>query len=210
MNPDQLFLFALLFGIFVLLLWGRIRYDIVAFGALTVAYIGGAIPQEAVFAGFGHPATLIIALVLIISQGLYGSGAIEVLARHLVNTSKGLRVHVAVMSTVGAALSAVMNNVAALALLMPVDMQAARKAKRSPALTLMPLSFASILGGMVTLIGTPPNVVMPPTDPRYVDGGPGSRVPSVAGMDLDLAQTRIKEAGFQLSASVTPSVKYRQ
>ena len=160
MNPEQLFLFALLFGIFVLLLWGRIRYDIVAFGALTVAYIGGAIPQEAVFAGFGHPATLIIALVLIISQGLYGSGAIEVIAKHLVSTSRGLRVHVAVMSTVGAALSAVMNNVAALALLMPVDMQAAKKAKRSPALTLMPLSFASILGGMVTLIGTPPNVVI--------------------------------------------------
>ena len=85
MNPDQLFLFALLFGIFVLLLWGRIRYDIVAFGALTVAYIGGAIPQGAVFAGFGHKATLIIDLVLIISQGLYGSGAIEVLARHLVS-----------------------------------------------------------------------------------------------------------------------------
>ena len=64
------------------------------------------------------------------------------------------------MAALGAALSAVMNNVAALALLMPVDMQAARKAKRSPALTLMPLSFASILGGMVTLIGTPPNVVI--------------------------------------------------
>ncbi|HIA50329.1 MAG TPA: SLC13 family permease [Acidobacteria bacterium] len=160
MTPEQLFLFVLLFGMFVLLLWGRIRYDIVAFGALTVAYIGGAIPHETVFAGFGHPATLIIALVLIISQGLYGSGAIEVLARHLVSTSRGLRVHVAVMSTIGAALSAVMNNVAALALLMPVDMQAAKKAKRSPALTLMPLSFASILGGMVTLIGTPPNVVI--------------------------------------------------
>ena len=92
MTPEQLFLFVLLFGMFVLLLWGRIRYDIVAFGALTVAYIGGAIPHETVFAGFGHPATLIIALVLIISQGLYGSGAIEVLARHLVSTGRGLRV----------------------------------------------------------------------------------------------------------------------
>ena len=160
MTPDQLFLFAVLFAIFGLLLWGRVRYDIVAFGALIVAYIGGAIPDAAVFAGFGHPATVIIALVLIISQGLYGSGAIEVLARHLVSASRGRRLHIAVMSTIAAALSAVMNNVAALALLMPVDMQAARKAKRSPALTLMPLSFASILGGMVTLIGTPPNVVI--------------------------------------------------
>ena len=160
MSTEQLFLFALLVAIFGMLLWGRVRYDIVAFGALIVAYVGGAIPKDAVFAGFGHPATAIIALVLIISQGLYASGAIETLARYLVSASRGLRLHVAIMSAVAAALSAVMNNVAALALLMPVDMQAARKAKRSPALTLMPLSFASILGGMVTLIGTPPNVVI--------------------------------------------------
>ena len=153
MTADQFFLFALLVVIFALFLWGRVRYDVVAFGALIVAYLGGAVPNEAVFAGFGHPATVIIALVLIISQGLYGSGAIEVLTRHLVSASRRLRLHIAVMAALGAALSAVMNNVAALALLMPVDMQAARKAKRSPALTLMPLSFASILGGMVTLIG---------------------------------------------------------
>ena len=160
MSADQIFLFSLLVAIFAMFLWGRVRYDVVAFGALVVAYVGGVIPKEVVFSGFGHPATVIIALVLIISQGLYRSGAIEVLARHLVDSSRGLRLHIAVMSTVAAALSAVMNNVAALALLMPVDMQAARNAKRSPAITLMPLSFASILGGMVTLIGTPPNVVI--------------------------------------------------
>ncbi len=160
MTPTQLFLFAELVAIFALLVWGRIRYDIVAFGALIVAYVGGAIPSNAVFAGFGHPATVIIALVLVVSQGLQRSGAIEVLARRFVSASRGLRGHIAVVSTIGAALSAVMNNVAALALLMPVDMQAARRAKRSPALSLMPLSFASILGGMVTLIGTPPNVVI--------------------------------------------------
>jgi di/tricarboxylate transporter len=160
MTADQRFLLALLVVIFGLLLWGRVRYDVVAFGALLVAYVGGVIPKGEVFAGFAHPATVIIALVLIISRGLYRSGAIEVLARHLVDASRGLRLHIAVMSSIAAALSAVMNNVAALALLMPVDMQAAAKAKRSPALTLMPLSFASILGGMVTLIGTPPNVVI--------------------------------------------------
>ena len=160
MTPTQLFLFVELGAIFALLVWGRVRYDIVAFGALIVAYLGGAIPSNAVFAGFGHPATVIIALVLVVSQGLQRSGAIEVLARRFVSASRGLRGHIAVVSTIGAALSAVMNNVAALALLMPVDMQAARRAKRSPALSLMPLSFASILGGMVTLIGTPPNVVI--------------------------------------------------
>ena len=160
MTADQIFLFCLLIVVLGLLIWGRVRYDVVAFGALIVAYVGGVIPKEEVFAGFGHPATVIIALVLIISYGLHSSGAIEVLARHLVDASRGLGLHIAGMSAIAAALSAVMNNVAALALLMPVDMQAAARARRSPAITLMPLSFASILGGMVTLIGTPPNVVI--------------------------------------------------
>ena len=160
MIGDQLLLFGVLLTVFALLVWNRVRYDVVAFGALIVASMGGAIPQDALFDGFAHPATVIIALVLIISEGLKSSGAIEVLARYLISASRKLRLHIAIMSTVAAALSAVMNNVAALALLMPVDMQAARKAKRSPALSLMPVSFASILGGMVTLIGTPPNVVI--------------------------------------------------
>ncbi len=159
-NADQLFLFALLIALFAMLLWGRVRYDVVAIAALVVAYAGGVIPKEQVFAGFGHPATVIIALVLIVSRGLYLSGAIEVLARRLAVASRGPSAHVGIMAGVAATLSAVMNNVAALALLMPIDLQAARKAKRSPSVTLMPLSFASILGGMVTLIGTPPNVVI--------------------------------------------------
>jgi di/tricarboxylate transporter len=160
MSSDQTFLFLLLAAVFAMLLWGRVRYDVVAFCALVVASLGGAIPKEEVFAGFGHPATVIIALVLIVSRGLSRSGAIEVIARQLVSASRSVGSHIAVMSLVAAAMSAVMNNVAALALLMPVDLQAAAKAKRSPAITLMPLSFASILGGMVTLIGTPPNVVI--------------------------------------------------
>ena len=160
MTADQIILFSLLLGLFGLLVWGRFRYDVVAFGALIVAFVLGVVPKDQVFAGFGHPATVIIALVLIISRGLSNSGAIEAIARYVVDTSRGLRAHIGIMSGVSAALSAVMNNVAALALLMPLDLRAAAGAKRSPALTLMPLSFASILGGMVTLIGTPPNVVI--------------------------------------------------
>jgi di/tricarboxylate transporter len=98
--------------------------------------------------------------VLIVSRGLSRSGAIELLARRVLDASRGLQAHIGIMAAVSATLSSLMNNVAALALLMPVDMQAAQRAKRSPALTLMPLSFASILGGMVTLIGTPPNIVI--------------------------------------------------
>lgn len=160
MTGPQIFLFVLLALLFGMLLWGRIRYDVIAAGALFVAFVGGVIPKDEVFAGFGHPATVIIALVLVVSRGLANSGAIDLLGRLLVSASRPLSGHIGMMSAISAALSAIMNNVAALALLMPVDMQAANKAKRSPALTLMPLSFASILGGMITLIGTPPNVVI--------------------------------------------------
>jgi di/tricarboxylate transporter len=160
MNTDQMILFALLAGVFIFLIWGRWRYDIVAFMALIIALIVGIVPSDQAFSGFGHPATVIVALVLIISRGLSNSGAIELIARYLVDSTRSLSAHISVMATLVASLSALMNNVGALALLMPVDMQAAEKAKRSPALTLMPLSFASILGGMITLIGTPPNIII--------------------------------------------------
>ncbi len=157
---DQNILFTLLFFVFVFLIWGRWRYDLVALSALLVAVVTGVVPASEAFSGFGHPAVVVIALVLIISRGLSNAGVIELLSGYLLDTSRKLASHIGVMAGFAAALSAVMNNVAALALLMPLDMQAALKAKRSPALTLMPLSFASILGGMITLIGTPPNIVI--------------------------------------------------
>jgi di/tricarboxylate transporter len=160
MTADQITLFSLLGVVFGFLAWGKIRYDLVAFGALILAIVIGVVPQESAFEGFGHHATIIIALVLIVSRGLSNSGAIELIAKHVIDAGRSLFMHISVMSGVAALLSALMNNVAALALLMPIDMQAAAKAKRSPALSLMPLSFASILGGMITMIGTPPNIII--------------------------------------------------
>jgi di/tricarboxylate transporter len=160
MTNEQIILFALLGVVFALLIWGRIRYDLVAFGALVVSVVLGVVDQNDAFAGFGHPAVIIIALVLVVSRGLVNSGAIELIARYAINTTRPLWVHISLLSGIGAALSTVMNNVGALALLMPLDVQAAAKAERSPALTLMPLSFATILGGLVTLIGTPPNIII--------------------------------------------------
>jgi di/tricarboxylate transporter len=157
---QQGLLFALIGVLFFFLIWGRYRYDLVAFAALLSASLLGLVPTEDIFSGFGHPAVIIIALVLIISRGLYLSGAIEMMSGALLDGARGIGRHIALMAGVSAALSAVMNNVAALALLMPVDLQAAEKAQRNPGLTLMPLSFASILGGMITLIGTPPNIVI--------------------------------------------------
>ncbi len=160
MTTDQALLFTLLGAVFALLIWGRWRYDLVAFVALLAAVLLGLVPTSAAFAGFGHPATVIIALVLVVSRGLSNTGVIEALGRYFIDSGRRLGSHIAMMSGLAASLSAVMNNVAALALLMPLDLQAAKKAGRSASLTLMPLSFASILGGMITLIGTPPNIVV--------------------------------------------------
>ncbi|WP_299623232.1 SLC13 family permease [uncultured Tateyamaria sp.] len=160
MTIDQIILFSLFALVFGFLLWGKFRYDIVAFSALMIGVVLGVVPTKDAFSGFGHPATLVVALVLVVSAGLVRSGAVFLITRTLVDASRGLGSHIALMGAVGGVLSAFMNNVAALALLMPVDVQTARKAGRSPGLSLMPLSFATILGGMVTLIGTPPNIII--------------------------------------------------
>lgn len=153
-------IFVLLGAVFGLLVWGRIRYDLIAFGALIVAAALGLVPTQEVFSGFGHSAVAIIALVLIVSRGLSSSGAVELIASRLIDPDRPLPLHIAVVAAFAAGLSAVINNVAALALLMPLDLEASKKAKRAAGQTLMPLSFATILGGMITLIGTPPNIVI--------------------------------------------------
>ncbi|PIE13919.1 MAG: SLC13 family permease [Rhodobacterales bacterium] len=160
MTQDQIILFALFGGVFAMLLWGRFRYDLVAFSALMLGVVLGVVDSKHAFDGFGHPATLVVALVLVVSAGLVRSGAVFLITRTLVDSTRQLGAHIGLMGLVGGVLSAFMNNVAALALLMPVDIQTARKAGRAPGLSLMPLSFATILGGMATLIGTPPNIII--------------------------------------------------
>ena len=160
MTSDQIILFSLFGAVFALLLWGRFRYDLVAFTALMAGAVLGVVPASETFSGFGHPATLVVALVLVVSAGLVRSGAVFLITRTMVDSSRSLGSHIALMGAIGGVLSAFMNNVAALALLMPVDIQTARKAGRAARLSLMPLSFATILGGMVTLIGTPPNIII--------------------------------------------------
>jgi di/tricarboxylate transporter len=160
MTTEQGLLFGLLAAMLALFVWGRIRYDVVALGTLVAATIAGLVPAEAAFAGFGNTAVITVALVLTISAGLTRSGAVAVLGKRLADGTDRVTRHIALIGGIGAVLSAFMNNVAALALLMPLDMQAARRARRSAGLTLMPLAFATILGGLVTLIGTPPNILI--------------------------------------------------
>jgi di/tricarboxylate transporter len=160
MNQEQILIFSTLAVILVLFVWGRIRYDIVAFMGLIISVLLGLVPSHNAFSGFSHPATITVAVVLIVSRGLLTSGAVDLILNKIIFPTKLVSTQVASLSGVAALFSMVMNNIAALALLMPTAMELSEKAKRSPALILMPMSFASILGGLVTLIGTPPNIII--------------------------------------------------
>ncbi|MBT5415649.1 MAG: SLC13 family permease [Rhodospirillaceae bacterium] len=160
MTYDQIVVFALLPAVFALFIWGRWRHDVVAFVTLLAAVILGVVPGSEAFAGFGHPATITVAAVLVISRGLSNAGAVEHVARLVRPATGSTTMHIAALSGTAAALSGFINNVGALALFMPVAMATAAKAKRAAAVLLMPLSFGSILGGLVTLIGTPPNIIV--------------------------------------------------
>jgi len=141
-------------------LWGRWRHDMVAVGALLACVLGGLVPFGDAFNGLGHPAVVTVACVLVLSQGLQNSGAVDVLARTLLPSKSGPTLAIAALTALAAVLSGFMNNVGALALLMPVAIQAARRLELPPGKLLMPLAFGSILGGTTTLIGTPPNLIV--------------------------------------------------
>ncbi|OXS14103.1 SLC13 family permease [Zobellella denitrificans] len=160
MTAEQTTVLLILLVTVVLFLWGRWRHDMVALAALLACVLAGLVPPEDAFMGFGHPAVITVACVLVLSRGLQQSGAIDVLARRLLPAEAGVTLSIVALTALGAALSAFMNNVGALALLMPVAIQIARRQQLAPGVVLMPLAFGTILGGMTTLIGTPPNLIV--------------------------------------------------
>lgn len=157
---SQLTIVAVLAVTLGLFLWGRWRHDLVALAALLACVLLGLVPAEQAFVGFGHPAVITVACVLVLGQGLQQSGVLDSLTRHLLPTGSGTMTSLLALLTLAAVLSGFMNNVGALALLMPIALQVAVRHQMTPGRVLMPLSFASILGGMTTLIGTPPNLIV--------------------------------------------------
>jgi len=160
MTYEQIATLVILGVALVLFIWGRWRYDLVAFCALIVAVLAGVVEPKAAFEGFGHAAVVTVAAVLIITKALAESGAVDILTKYILPSSKNTTLQIFYLGGAAAVLSAFMNNIGALALLMPVAIQAAARNGQSPATLLMPLSFASILGGLATQIGTPPNIII--------------------------------------------------
>jgi di/tricarboxylate transporter len=171
MTLDQALVLAILAGALALFLWGRWRHDVVALAALLAAIVAGLVPAEEAFAGFGHPAVITVACVLVLSRGLQTSGAIDLLAQRVLPTSAPPLTTLAGLTGLTALLSGFMNNVGALALMMPVAIQTAAKLGWPPGRILMPLAFGSILGGMTTLIGTPPNLIVSAFRDEAMGGG---------------------------------------
>ncbi|NJS39354.1 MAG: SLC13 family permease [Rhodobacteraceae bacterium] len=160
MTLPQTFTFVILLATMALFMWGRFRHDIVALMALMACVIAGLVPTDEAFAGFGHPAVISVACVLVLSKGLQNTGAVDWLARTILPQDSGRLTSMAALMGLGASLSGFMNNVGAMALLMPIAVQVANRLNMAPGQVLMPLAFGTILGGMTTLIGTPPNLIV--------------------------------------------------
>ncbi len=160
MRPDQYLIVAILVATVAMFVWGRWRHDMVAVGALLACVVAGLLPAKEAFLGFAHPAVISVACVLVLSRALQLSGAVDVLARYTLPKKAGITTSLLAFTGLGALLSGFMNNVGAMALLMPLAIQMARRLELTPGQVLMPLAFGTILGGMTTLIGTPPNLIV--------------------------------------------------
>ncbi len=157
---DSTQLFLVLGATLAAFVWGRFRYDLVALAALLTSVLLGLVPTDEAFLGFGHPAVITVAAVLVLSRGFERSGLVDLIAEQALKVGDRLILQVLVLAGTVLVLSGVMNNVGALALMLPVAIRMAREHDSPPSLLLMPLAFGSLLGGLTTLIGTPPNIII--------------------------------------------------
>lgn len=159
-TAEQWIVFGTLALALILFVSGRWRYDVVALAALLVVAVTGVVPGDQVFAGFGHPAVITVAAVLIISRAILNTGVVDSTVRLLSRAGNHPTLLVAALTCLVALCSGFMNNIGALALFLPVAIRMARNTGISPSVLLMPMAFGSLLGGLLTLIGTPPNIII--------------------------------------------------
>ena len=159
MTLQQALPLALLGGLLVLFVWDRFRFDVVALLALLAAVACGIVEPENAFSGFGNPLLPLIASALVVSSAVGKSGAIDEFVAALRPLLRHRGSQVGILTASVAALSALVKNIGALAIFLPVAMQVARRGKRPVGEFLMPMSFGSLVGGMMTLIGTSPNLI---------------------------------------------------
>ncbi|HEY0687267.1 MAG TPA: SLC13 family permease [Steroidobacter sp.] len=160
MTLDQMLAFAILTGMMALFVWGRLRYDLVAGLALLASVVVGVVPVEAAFSGFGDDIVIIVGSALLVSAAVARSGVIEAVLHPFAPKITSTRAQLVLLVTTVTVLSAFVKNIGALAMMLPVAFQMAKRSKTSPSVFLMPMAFGSLLGGLATLIGTSPNIIV--------------------------------------------------
>jgi di/tricarboxylate transporter len=157
---DQVLVFVILAGMLMLFIWNRLRYDLVALVALLTAMASGVVAPQAAFVGFGDQVVIIVASVLVLSAAVGKSGIIGRAVRRLEPWLRTTGARVTALTTGVTVLSTLMKNIGALAIFLPVAVQVARRSGTSPSTLLMPMAFGSLVGGLVTLVGTSPNILV--------------------------------------------------
>ncbi len=157
---SQLLVFAVLLGAVVLFVLDRWRYDVVAMMALMVLTLTGVVPAGEAFSGFGNPAVITVAAVMIVSRALWNVGLVDAITAWLMRHVRRPSTQFVALTGLLALSSTLISDVGALAVFMPVALQVARKNERSPSALLMPMAFSALLGGIVTLVGTTPNILI--------------------------------------------------
>ena len=160
MTWQQAAVLLVLLAMFILFALGKPRYDVVALAGLGCVAVLGLVPGEEVFSGFGHGAVITVAAVLVVSRALTNSGVVDSLDSLVMRAGSNIVIQIALLTLLVAVCSAFINNVGALAIFLPISLRMSRKTGTSPSLLLMPLAFGSLLGGLATLIGTPPNIII--------------------------------------------------
>ena len=160
MTLDQGLAFGLVAVTIGMFVWGRLPYDLVAMAALMVGVAIGIVPKDHAFEGFSDEIVVIVGAALVVSAVIARSGAIEAIMRPILPGLRKTAVQVPVLSGCVLILSMVTKNVGALAIFLPIALQLARRHKTSPSALLMPMAFASLAGGLVTLVGTSPNIII--------------------------------------------------
>lgn len=160
MTTDQLMSLAVIVLMMAAFIWGRFRYDLVACGALIVAVAASIVPQAEAFSGFGDDIVIIVGSALLVSAGVARSGIMEYAIQRFAPDASSVRAQLALLVIVVTLLSAFVKNIGALAIMIPIAFQFARRSNVSPSVFLMPMAFGSLLGGLMTLVGTSPNIVV--------------------------------------------------
>lgn len=160
MTLDQILSISVIAAMMAAFVWGRFRYDLVAAGALLVALALGVVPFDEAFSGFSNDIVIIVGSALLVSAGVARSGIMELAIQRYAPDVSSVRAQLALLVIVVTVLSAFVKNIGALAIMIPIAFQFARRSGASPSVFLMPMAFGSLLGGLMTLVGTSPNIVV--------------------------------------------------